>query len=136
MIVTIVIFIIIGFIVSRIINGSREDNNKLDEEPFGKKFKTLIDELATNLWEEEKYILMKKSNRQYIIQKSKTYNFESHIYVIYRVNTLYLEYYEKSIGVEIKFKKTYNILNITTQDQIELAKNFSNQVYANGKMMF
>ena len=136
MLVTIIIFIIIGFIVSYLINGSNQENNKLNEEPFGKKFKALIDELARKLWDGENHILMKKSNRQYIIQKSKTYHFESHIYVTYRPSSLNLAYYEKSAGVETKYSKTYNISNITIQGQIELAKDFANQVYVNGKMKF
>jgi hypothetical protein len=111
-------------------------NNLNQNETFGKKYKVLIDELAKKLWDGENHILKKKSERQYFIQKSKTHHFESHIYVVYRTNTLSLEYYEKSVGVETNYKKMYNISDITIDGQVRLAEDFANQVFVNGKIKF
>lgn len=136
MVLTIIIFIIIGVVVSSMINKSKEKSIKLEQEPFGKKYKVLVDALGTHLWGGEKFILMKKNERQYFIQKSKLPNNESHIYIVNRKNTLNLDFYEKVAGITVKYSKNYDISDSSTINQNTIAKDFASSVRLLGKMEY
>ncbi len=112
---------------------TKEVNN---QNPFGKEFKILIDTLAENLWEGQNFILMKKNQRQYFIQKSKLPYNESHIFLIYRQKSIHLDYYEKVAGVELTYKKTYSLSEKNAKMQKSIANDFSNNVRLYGEIKF
>jgi hypothetical protein len=112
-------------------------NNTKDKiEPFGRKFKTLVDCLGSKLWNGERFILMKQSNRQYFIQKNKLPNNESYIYIVYRTNTINLDFYEKIAGVKVTYSKTYDISDSSNISQEKIASDFANNVRLLGKMEY
>ena len=71
---TYIIVTIIGFIAFYLFSRNKEEKTTLEQETFGKKFKILVDTLGNNLWGGQQFILMKKSDRQYFIQKSKIWS--------------------------------------------------------------
>jgi hypothetical protein len=133
---TYIIVAIIGFVAFYLFSRNKEEKTTLEQEPFGKKFKILVDSLGNNLWGGQQFILMKKSDRQYFIQKSKLPDNESHIYIVYRPNTLHLDFYEKVAGITVKYSKTYNISISTSEKQAEIAKDFATNVRLLGKMEY
>lgn len=133
---TYIIVTIIVFVAFYLFSTTKKENSTLKQEPFGKKFKLLVDTLGNNLWGGQQFILMKKSDRQYFIQKSKMPNNESHIYIVYRPNTLNLDFYEKVAGITVKYSKTYNISDSTIEKQKEIAMDFATNVRLFGKMEY
>lgn len=131
-----IIATIISIGIFYLISTSNSKKKQLNERPFGTHFKVLVDELGSRLWKGEQFILMKKDAREFYIQKSKTLSKQSHVQVIYRPSTLYLEYYENLVGVVTKFSKTYNIENITPDGQKQIADDFTKNVNINGKIDF
>lgn len=128
--------IVIGFGIAYLFSKQKGESVKLNQEAFGEKFKVLVDELGNNLWGGEKFILMKKSDRQYFIQKNKLPQNESHVSVFYRPNTLDLDFYEKVAGVIVKHSKTYRISDSSLNNQTKIANDFASEVRLLGKMEY
>ncbi|WP_417363651.1 hypothetical protein [Galbibacter sp.] len=130
-----VVMFIIGFVIVYFISKINGESKTLKEEPFSRKFKIFVDTLGQQLWNGQQFILMKKNERQFFIQKSKIPNNESHVSIIYRLSSLHLEYYENTAGVITDYKKTYNISrDITGERQKQLAQDFAQQVMLYGKI--
>lgn len=131
-----IIMIVIGFGIAYLFSSTKNETSKLKEEPFGKKFKVLVDRLGSNLWDGEKFILIKKSARQYFIQKSKLPNNEGHVFIVCRPNTINLDFYEKVAGVTVKYSKMYNISDSSINNQNRIANDFATEVRLLGKMEY
>ena len=126
LIVIVILLIIVYYIVDRI-----SESKYLKENPFDTKFKILVDELGSRLYEGIEVRLLKKSDRYYILKRINTPGFISQIDILYRKNSIYMKFNENLMGGTKIFSEKYlNVPDVISEEQqLKMAKDFISKVF-------
>lgn len=129
--------ILIGIALFYFISNSASESQYLKQNPFGENYKVLIDTLGGNLYPNEEFMFMQKDSRHFYIQKSKTLSTASHIEIVYRKNSIYLNYYQNMMEMVTTYSQTYNDTESMSSDmQINIAKDFVHNVKTKGRIKY
>ncbi|UMB52622.1 hypothetical protein MKD41_09760 [Lutibacter sp. A64] len=127
LIIIIILLIVVYIIVERIV-----ENNYLIENPFGTKFKVLVDELGIQLFKNTEFRLLKKSNRHYILVRNNSPELYYYIEIFYRKTSVYLNFNDTFLlgGTDTFSEKYINIpAKISEEQQLKMAKDFISKAF-------